>query len=326
MQKHLQIGWRHAKMEFHFLGTGAGVPAKKRNVSALALRFLEHKGDVWLFDCGEATQHQFLHSKLSIPAISTIFISHLHGDHLYGLPGLLSSRSFQGGRTPLTVYGPVGIKTYIQMSLATTNTSLKYELHIIELEEASSFQIGACTVSVFMLQHPVQSFGFKIEEAAQPGRLHVEALKQKGVSPGPLYAAIKKGETVQLETGEWLDGNEYVEAPTAGRTVVICGDTAPTEAVISYAKNADVLIHEATFASDQQEHASDFGHSTIQDTAALAKAANVRNLVFTHISSRYARDENQYVMEAKSSFEKVFIAYDFLVLTLSKKGELSCHE
>lgn len=313
-------------MEFHFLGTGAGVPAKKRNVSALALRFLEQKRGVWLFDCGEATQHQFLHSALSIPAISTIFISHLHGDHVYGLPGLLSSRSFQGGKTPLTLYGPKGIKAYIEHSLAATNTVLKYPFTIVELAGSCQFEHEDCAITVFSLQHPVQSFGFRIEEQAKPGKLDVEALKEKGVSPGPLYAAIKKGEHVQLENGEWLDGSLYVEEPIKGRTVVICGDTAPVEEVSVQAKEADVLVHEATFASDHQAHAGDFGHSTIQDVAKLATSAHVKHLVLTHISSRYAQNETFYLHEAKTAFPSVIVAEDMLVLNLSKKGELTTHD
>ncbi|WP_078391117.1 ribonuclease Z [Shouchella patagoniensis] len=305
-------------MEVHFLGTGAGVPARHRNVSALALRFLNEAGDVWLFDCGEATQHQFLRSPLSLASISTIFISHLHGDHLLGLPGLLSSRSFQGGETPVTIYGPKGLKEFIHQSLETTKTKLRYELVIDELKEGFLFENEWYEVDTLSLIHPVESFAFRIKEKERPGALHVEKLKALGIAPGPIYAQLKQGKRVTLDDGQTIDGRDFVDAPLPGRTVVIAGDTAPVEKMDSFAANADLLVHEATFASDQQGNAHAYGHSTIADACGIAKRANVKKVVLTHVSSRYSRNEDVYLHEVEKQFPGAIVAYDLFVLKLAK--------
>src|SRR5699024_300769 len=147
-------------MELIFLGTGAGVPSKNRNVSAIALTLLQELNEIWLFDCGEATQHQILNTSIKPGKISKVFISHLHGDHIYGLPGFLSSRSFQGGEDPLTVYGPKGIQNYIEVSLKTTGTHLTYPLQVVEYEEGELFSNDKFTVTCQKLKHRVPSYGF----------------------------------------------------------------------------------------------------------------------------------------------------------------------
>lgn len=314
--------WRNVKMELHFLGTGAGVPAKQRNVSALAIRFLDKKGDVWLFDCGEATQHQLLRSPLTLTSISTIFITHLHGDHILGLPGLLSSRSFQGAKSNLTVYGPKGLKDFIEVTLRTTKTQLRYELIIHELEPGLLFKTEHHEVHILSLSHPVPSFAIRLTESDQPGRLHAESLKEIGVPPGPLYAELKQGKSITLENGQIIDGQAFMDEPMRGRTVVVAGDTAPVEEMKDFALNADLLVHEATFASDQQAQANDFGHSTIADACSLAKAAQVKQLVLTHVSSRYAKDETPYVNEVEQHFPGAYVAKDLAVFKLTKTSEL----
>ncbi len=173
-------------MELIFLGTGAGIPSKERNVSAVALNLLQELNSIWLFDCGEATQHQILHTSIKPRKINKIFITHMHGDHIFGLPGLLSSRSFQGGKELLTVYGPSGIKNYIETSLQASGTHLTYPLAIKEIEEGQLFDDPLFTVYCKKLEHGIPSYGYRIVEKEKPGELLVEKLKSTGIQPGPI--------------------------------------------------------------------------------------------------------------------------------------------
>ena len=166
-------------MEIYFLGTGAGVPSSKRNVSSLVIRFLQQKGRVWMFDCGEATQHKILPSPIKLSKLDKIFITHLHGDHIFGLPGLLGSRSFQGGSSPLTIFGPKGIYEYIHTSLRLSNTHLVYELHIIEVSEGVIIDNDELSVEVIQLDHVMPCYGYRIKE------------KEKNVHPVPEHDAVQ---------------------------------------------------------------------------------------------------------------------------------------
>lgn len=151
-------------MEITFLGTGAGVPSKERNVSALALSLLQEENHIWLFDCGEATQHQILHTSIKPRKINKIFITHLHGDHIFGLPGFLSSRSFQGGEEELTIYGPKGIKQFVETSIQISQSHLSYPIHYIEIEDGSVIKEHNFTIHVKQLDHGIPSYGYRIEE------------------------------------------------------------------------------------------------------------------------------------------------------------------
>ncbi|MCY9125090.1 ribonuclease Z, partial [Bacillus spizizenii] len=212
-------------MELLFLGTGAGIPAKTRNVTSVALKLLEERRSVWLFDCGEATQHQILHTTIKPRKIEKIFITHMHGDHVYGLPGLLGSRSFQGGEDELTVYGPKGIKLFIETSLAVTKTHLTYPLVIKEIEEGIVFEDDQFIVTAVSVIHGVEAFGYRVQEKDVPGSLKADVLKEMKIPPGPVYQRIKKGETVTLEDGRIINGNDFLEPPKKGRAVVLSGDT-----------------------------------------------------------------------------------------------------
>lgn len=201
-------------MEFVFLGTGAGVPSKGRNVSAIALQLLEERGQTWLFDCGEATQHQILHTSVRPRRIEKIFITHLHGDHIFGLPGLLGSRSFQGGTTPLTVYGPKGIKQFIEVALSVSTTHVKYPLEIVEItEEGTVFEDNEFHVETKRLSHGIECFGYRIIEKDIQGALLVDKLLEMGVKPGPLFKRLKDGEVVELENGAILNGKDFIGPP-----------------------------------------------------------------------------------------------------------------
>lgn len=298
-------------MEFVFLGTGAGVPSKQRNVSAVALHLLAERGTTWLFDCGEATQHQILHTSVKLGKIDKLFITHLHGDHIFGLPGFLGSRSFQGGDTPLSIYGPKGIKAFIETALAISKTHLRYELFIHEISEGIIYEDAQFIVSARLLDHVLPSFGYRIVEKDRPGRLDVERLKSLGVMPGPVYQQLKAGETVTLGDGRVLDGRDFLGPAKLGRRVAILGDTRPCNAALELARDVHVLVHEATFAADEEKLALDYYHSTTLHAADVAQRAGAEALILTHISSRYQdQSVDQLLLEAKEVFPNTYIAHD----------------
>ncbi|AEV19934.1 MULTISPECIES: ribonuclease Z [Geobacillus] len=306
-------------MELLFLGTGAGVPAKERNVSSVALQLLGERGATWLFDCGEATQHQILHTAIRPRRIEHIFITHLHGDHLFGLPGLLGSRSFQSGETPLTVFGPKGIRSFVETALAVSGTKLRYELNIVEIDEGVIFDDERFSVIAKRLDHGMPSYGFRVVEKDLPGPLLVERLQALGVRPGPIYQEIKQGKTVVLDDGTVIDGREFVGPPQKGRIVAVLGDTRFCEAAIELARDADVVVHEATFAAAEQRLAHDYFHSTTTDAAEVARRAGAKRLILTHISSRYQGEAAlQLVAEARSVFPNTELAVDFASFSIPR--------
>ncbi|KQC46721.1 ribonuclease Z [Geobacillus stearothermophilus] len=306
-------------MELLFLGTGAGVPAKERNVSSVALQLLGERGATWLFDCGEATQHQILHTAIRPRRIEHIFITHLHGDHLFGLPGLLGSRSFQSGETPLTVFGPKGIRAFVETALAVSGTKLRYELNIAEIDEGVIFDDERFSVIAKRLDHGMPSYGFRVVEKDLPGPLLVERLQALGVRPGPIYQEIKQGKTVVLDDGTVIDGREFVGPPQKGRIVAVLGDTRFCEAAIELARDADVVVHEATFAAAEQRLAHDYFHSTTTDAAEVARRAGAKRLILTHISSRYQGEAAlQLVAEARKVFPNTDLAADFASFSIPR--------
>src|SRR5690625_279483 len=249
-------------MELKFLGTGAGVPSKNRNVSSIALSLLQEINSVWLFDCGEATQHQILHTTIKPRKINNIFITHLHGDHIFGLPGFLSSRSFQGGEDLLTIYGPEGIKNFIETSLTISSTHLTYPLEIIEFQEGKILENEKFEVYTKLLDHGIPSYGFKIIEKDKPGELLVEKLIESGIKPGPIFRKIKENEMTILDNGQKIFRKDFVGPRKKGRAITILGDTRYKEDHISFIENSDVLVHEATFSDEQRELAYDYYHTT----------------------------------------------------------------
>lgn len=309
-------------MDLLFLGTGAGMPSKERNVTSVALRLHEERSTFWLFDCGEGTQHQVLRSPLRLSKLEFVFITHLHGDHLYGLPGLLSSRSNQGGESPLTVFGPKGLKEYIRVSLDVSETHLRYVLHVVEIEEAGGTVLddGHFEVTALPLDHRIACYGYRIREYDRPGTLQQERLKALGVPPGPLYGRLKAGEKVVLDDGRTIDGNEYVGPPEAGRIVAIIGDTRPCAEAVELARGADLLVHEATFDAELKELARQFYHSTSRQAADIAREAGAGELVLTHISSRYQDTGTKLLLDqAKMSFERTRLADDGAVFEVKRR-------
>lgn len=298
-------------MKLLFLGTGAGMPSKQRNVSSLALMTPQQINDIWLFDCGEATQHQILQTTIKPRKISKIFITHMHGDHIFGLPGLLSSRSFLGGTDPLTIYGPKGIQKYIMGCLEASQTHLPYSLNIVEITAGKILSTEWADVYAETLTHGITSFGFKIVEKDRPGTLLVDKLIEKGIQPGPIFSKIKENDVTIMEDGKKIYREDFVGPTKPGRTICIMGDTKNPISSQTFVKYADVLVHEATFSSEHEDLANEYNHSTVKEVAQLAHASKVKQLILTHISSRYqTKDILKMEREAQSIFRQSTIAMD----------------
>ncbi|WP_138751074.1 ribonuclease Z [Paenibacillus sinopodophylli] len=308
-------------MNIWFLGTGAGRPSKYRNVTAMALQLPEPHCSWLLFDAGEATQHQIMHTPLKLNRLEFVFITHLHGDHIYGLPGLLSSRSFDGGITPVRLFGPVGIKKYIETTFSISATQLDYELIIHELtgEEVVVYEEERFKVEARLLEHRVVSFGYRVIEKDQPGKLLAHVLKKLGIKPGPLYGRLKQGHSITLDDGSVVH-SEQVTGPTyTGRIVTVLGDTKPCENANRLAIDADLLVHEATFAAGMEEKAHEFGHCTTREAAETAANAKAKRLVMTHFSGRYSNEDlSQLELEASAYFEPVTAARDLLHIEIER--------
>ncbi|EOC0266091.1 ribonuclease Z [Cronobacter dublinensis] len=304
-------------MELTFLGTSAGLPSTTRNVTAIVLNPQNNQSGPWLFDCGEATQHQMLRASANPGKIEKIFITHLHGDHIFGLPGLLCSRSMAGCETPLDVYGPQGIKEFIETALRLSGSWTSYPLRIHEITAGTVLDDDAFTVTAFALTHPVECYGYRIEERDKPGTLDAAALKAAGVTPGPLFQQLKRGETVTLDNGRTLCGADYLSAPRPGKKIAIFGDTGPTAQAAALARDVDLMVHETTLEAAMAEKANGRGHSTTQQAATLAREAGAKRLVMTHFSSRYdAADCQRLLAECQAIFPASELAEDFLTLTV----------
>lgn len=298
-------------MQLQFLGTGAGMPSKERNTSALAVKLLEERGTIWLFDCGEATQHQILHTTIKPRKIEKIFITHLHGDHIFGLPGFLGSRSFLGGQEPLTLYGPSGLKEWVEMTLALTNTHLSYPIIFEKLQEGIVFEDEQFVIKASLLEHVIPCYGFRIEQKPLKGELLVEKAIALGVPKGPLLGQLKNGFDVTLADGRIIRSNDVTAPDKPGFILSILGDTKFCENAINLSKDAHIVVHEATFDHDTEHLASSYGHATNTEAATVAKNACAKYLILNHISARFlGHDLTKLLSQAQQIFPNTFIADD----------------
>lgn len=303
-------------MQIQFLGTGAGQPAKQRNVSSLVLKLLDEINEIWMFDCGEGTQRQILDTTIKPRKVKKIFITHLHGDHVLGLPGFLASRAFQSSeeQTDLDLYGPAGIKQFVMTSLRVTGSRLPYRINFHEIDEDSLGKIMETEkfeVYVDQLDHSIFCLGYRVVQKDLEGTLDAEALKAAGVPFGPLFGKIKNGQDVVLEDGTTIIAKDYISEPKKGKVVTILGDTRKTDASVRLALGADVIVHESTYGKGDESLARSHGHSTNMQAAEVAKEASAKYLLLNHISARFlGRDCRQLEADAATIFENVKVVRD----------------
>lgn len=309
-------------MELQFLGTGAGQPSKQRNVSSLALKLLDELNEIWLFDVGEATQHQILKTNIRLRKVTRIFISHNHGDHIFGLPGLLATRSFQGDVGPITVYGPPGLERFVKTALRVSRTKVSYPIKFVELTEGGLIYQGkGFRVYTEKLDHRVSSFGYRVVEDSRPGELLMSKLEKYNIPNGPLLGKLKKGEQIVLSDGTVLDGKEFLGPERPGRIVTIIYDTRSTPNIAKLAQNADVLVHESTFAGNEAKLAHSYYHSTAVEAATVARDNGVKRLYLDHISARYLGSKaKQLEKQARKVFDHTKLVNDFDRVNIPMKG------
>ena len=310
-------------MQLHFLGTGAGMPSKERNTSALMVKLLDEIGEMWLFDCGEATQHQILRTSLKPRKVTKIFVTHLHGDHIFGLPGFLSSRSFQGGDEELTIFGPAGIQQWMEITLALSKTHLTYPLKFVEVNEGIVYEDAQFVVRAGALRHVVPCFGYRIEQKDLPGELLIDKAQALGVPKGPLLGQLKNGRDITLDNGVIVRATDVVASPQKGFTLAILGDTKYCAEALALAQGADIVVHEATFDGSTTELAANYGHSTNREAATVASYAQARYLLLNHLSARFLPgDLPQFLAEAQAIFPQTYLTTDYAVFSW-QNGELN---
>jgi len=298
-----------------FLGTGGSVPSARRSTASV---LVARGGERLLFDCGEGTQRQMQRS-LGLVQADEIYLTHFHADHVLGLPGLLKTYDLTDRQVPLKIYGPPGLSELFQV-FSPFLGRLKFTLDLIELAPGDVVEHEDYVVEPFEAAHSSRANGYALVEADRPGRFDPAAAAAAGVPEGPAYAALQRGETVEGEAGP-VTPDQVMGESRAGRTIVITGDTAPSPATVSAAADADLLIHDASFAEEEVQRAAETGHSTVGQAAAVAAEAHVKLLALVHISSRY--HVGKVIEEAKDVFEPTVAPKDFDVIELPfpERGE-----
>ncbi|MEM0449461.1 MAG: ribonuclease Z [Methanomassiliicoccales archaeon] len=303
-------------MRIIFLGTAGSLPTPQRNPIAVAVQM---GPDILLFDCGEGTQRQFMLSSASFMRVTDIFISHFHGDHFLGLPGLIQSMNFFGRKRELRIFGPAGIKEALDLALSLSFFQPSFDVSAFELVHNQCIHFSGYDVKAIQADHTIPAFSYVLEEEPRPGKFNVKKARDLGVPEGPAFRALQEGKTVSV--GDLTISPSMVIGPKRrGRKISISGDTRPNLKFIEASKNADLMIHEATLSSDLEDEANEYGHSTAQQAGKVAAQAKAKMLYLYHFSNRYD-DVKSLVNEAKKEFPIVFAAEDLLSLQINPPEE-----
>jgi ribonuclease Z len=290
-----------------FLGTAASRPTVGRNVSSILVQRL---GEHLMFDCGEGTQRQMMRFGTGF-AIDDIFFTHMHADHLLGLPGLLRTMGLQGREEPMRLYCARGEARLVGEVVHLGVERVPFEITIRELAPGEAVERDGYDIVPFRTRHGRHSLGYALVEHQRLGRFDPDRARELGVPEGPLFGRLHRGETVELD-GRTITPDHVVGPPRPGRRVVYTGDTRPTKSTVEHARDADLLIHEATFADEDADRARETLHSTASEAARVARQAGVRRLVLTHLSPRYGVEPQILEREARPIFPATEIARDGL--------------
>ncbi len=300
-------------LQVYFLGTAGALPTPVRNPPCIMIR---RGTDTILFDCGEGAQQQMMRARCGF-TVDAIFVTHWHADHFLGIFGLVQTMSFNGRTEPLTLYGPVWVHECVETIKKIGRFNLKFPLDSVELSEGSWVRFNGYTVTAFAASHGLPALGYVLEEDPRPGRFDRERAIELGVPPGPLFGRLQRGETVKVtKDGEEREvlPSDVMGAPRPGRKIVYTGDTRPViPALLSYGKEADLLIHDATYDESEKKRAAEFYHATAAQAGQAAAATDARVLALTHISSRYT-DTVAHAAEAKAAFSGTVIIPDDLFM------------
>ena len=269
-----------------------------------------------MFDCGENTQRQMMQSKVSFHKKLKVFLTHLHGDHVLGLPGVLQTMALMDRKEPVQVYGPAGIKDFLVCTKETLNFGLTFPVEINEiLAEGIISNEDNYSVVAVKSNHAVESYAYAFVEKPRPGKFYPKKAAALGVPVGELWSKLQGGKEITLPNGKVVKPSDVMGPLRAGRKIVYTGDTRPFEAFTKFAAGADLVIHDCTFDDSLVEKAALDGHSTPSQAAEQARAAGAKLLVLSHISARYA-DASLLLEQAKKTFANTVLAQDFLELEL----------
>lgn len=290
-----------------FLGTSASRPTVERNVTSVAIM---REGETLLFDCGEGTQRQMMRYGISF-ALADIFFTHMHADHMLGVIGLFRTLSLQGRTEPMRLWGPPGCALLLKQAIALGSDKQPFPLEINEVAPDSPIARKGYSIVPYAADHKDKpALGFALVEEIRLGRFNPDKARELGIPEGPAWGKIHKGQPVTLDDGRVIQPSELVGPSRPGRRLVFTGDSRPCEATIRAADAADVLIHEATFADDEQPRALETGHATAREAAEVAAKAGVKQLVLTHLSARYSVNASELVQQAREIFPETVVARD----------------
>ena len=304
-------------MKITFLGTSGGAPTLLRGLSAVAV---ERGSEIIMFDCGEGTQRQMAKAGLNLNKIEKILISHVHGDHILGIPGILQTLSLLNRERELLIYGAEGIIEFVKAVRRTIWFNPTFPIFVEQVKEGLVCKEKEYSIHTSRSDHVLPSFGYAVSEHVRPGRFNPKRARELGVPEGPLWSKLQKGEDVTLSNGKIIMSKEIVGPSRSGRKIVYTGDTRPSQSIVQLAKNADLLIHDSNYDEDNVEMAEEKGHSTASQAAQIATEANVKKLVLTHFSPRY-ESTDLMLKHARAIFQNTIVAEDLLSIDIpfSKK-------
>ena len=297
-----------------FLGTSASRPTVERNVSSIAI---VREGETLMFDCGEGTQRQMMRYGISF-ALSRIFFTHMHADHMLGVIGLCRTLALGGRIEPMHLFGPPGSDDLLHRAIRLGTDKQPFPIEVTEIKPGDAIEHEQYTLATFPVDHAGKSaMGYALVERERLGRFDPSAARAMGIPEGPMWGALHRGKPVTLPDGRVVTADSLVGPSRPGRRVVLTGDSRPCEATIAAAGNADLLVHEATFSDEEAPRALETGHSTAREAAEVAAKAGVKRLLLTHFSARYTRDATELEKEARAVFAETYIARDGMELEIA---------